>query len=67
MPNSANSGDLSGRIATTQTISPNITAHELARLMILHIRYDRSSLDATTPEQRALVEANSRPSSERSE
>ena len=52
------------RVLNASTIRTDITAHELARLMVLEVTYGRSALEAMTPEDRALVEQNSRPMSD---
>lgn len=49
------------RIATVDSLRPDITARELAKLMFLSVGYTQRALDKMTPEDRALVEANSRP------
>lgn len=49
------------RIATVETIQPDITALGLAQLLGLEVTWTDSALDALTPEKRALVERNSRP------
>jgi len=49
------------RVLNASTIQPDITAHELARLMVLEVTYGRAALEAMNPEDRALVERNSRP------
>jgi hypothetical protein len=48
-------------IATPDSLRDDITAKELARLQFLSITYTDAGLAAMTPEDRALVERNSRP------
>jgi hypothetical protein len=52
---------MTGRIATPDTIALNITAWELAKLMLLEIRYTAEALDAMPQQDRELIEWNSKP------
>lgn len=48
------------RVLDADTVQPDITAYELVRLMVLNVTYDQASLESMTPEDRALVERNTR-------
>jgi hypothetical protein len=47
------------RVANPDTIRPDITAWELAKIMALHIDYTRHGIETMDPEHRALVERHS--------
>ncbi len=47
------------RRMTVETLSGDVTAHDLARLMGLSITWDAGALAAMNDDDRALVEANS--------
>lgn len=48
------------RLVTSDTMQPDITAHELAQLLMLKISIYSDAWDRFTAEQRALVMRNSR-------
>jgi hypothetical protein len=49
------------RIADGDTIRRDITAWELARLMVLHVSFTEAALAGMSEQDRQLVERNSRP------